>query len=98
MMAEAERAGGGIALELRGVSKSFGGVPAVQEVHLQVRPGEVHVLLGENGAGKSTLVKMIAGVHQPDTGTIILAGDEVRVPDAKTAERLGIATIHQFRR
>ena len=90
-----ERAGGEVVLELRGVGKSFGGVAAVQNVDVQVRAGEVHVLLGENGAGKSTLVKMVAGVHQPDSGTVVIAGDEVRIPDARAAERLGIATIHQ---
>ena len=82
-------------LTLEGVSKSFGGVKAVRDVSLDVRPGEVHVLLGENGAGKSTLIKMIAGVHQPDAGRIVVDGNEVRIPDTKASEALGIATIHQ---
>ncbi len=82
-------------LTLEGVSKSFGGVKAVRDVSLEVRPGEVHVLLGENGAGKSTLIKMIAGVHQPDAGRIVVDGNDVRIPDTKASEALGIATIHQ---
>ncbi|MEI2731027.1 MAG: sugar ABC transporter ATP-binding protein [Dermatophilaceae bacterium] len=84
-----------VVLQLRGVGKSFDGTPALVDVDLELRSGEVHVLLGENGAGKSTLIKMIAGVHEPDKGTIVIDGREVRIPDTATAERLGIATIHQ---
>ncbi|AKT51598.1 sugar ABC transporter ATP-binding protein [Arsenicicoccus sp. oral taxon 190] len=86
---------GDVVLQLEGVSKSFAGVPALRDVDLEVRAGEVHVLLGENGAGKSTLIKMIAGVHEPDGGRILVDGNEVRIPDTRAAERLGIATIHQ---
>ncbi|GAB97371.1 ribose transport system ATP-binding protein [Kineosphaera limosa] len=86
---------GEVLLRLEGVSKSFGGIKAVRDVSLDVRRGEVHVLLGENGAGKSTLIKMIAGVHEPDTGRIVVDGKEVRIPDTRTSESLGIATIHQ---
>ncbi|MCE1178080.1 MAG: sugar ABC transporter ATP-binding protein [Micrococcales bacterium] len=86
---------GDVVLELVGASKSFAGVPALRDVDLQVRAGEVHVLLGENGAGKSTLIKMIAGVHEPDSGRILVDGKEVRIPDTRSAESLGIATIHQ---
>ncbi|WP_312718261.1 sugar ABC transporter ATP-binding protein [Mobilicoccus sp.] len=84
-----------VLLRLEGVSKSFGGVRAVHDVSLEVRRGEVHVLLGENGAGKSTLIKMIAGVHEPDEGRIVLDGEEVRIADTRASEALGIATIHQ---
>ncbi|GMA42150.1 sugar ABC transporter ATP-binding protein [Mobilicoccus caccae] len=82
-------------LRLEGVSKSFAGVHAVRDVDLAVRRGEVHVLLGENGAGKSTLIKMVAGVHEPDSGRIVIEGREVRIPDTRTSESLGVATIHQ---
>ena len=82
-------------LELHGVGKRFGGVVALRDVDLTVRAGQVQVLLGENGAGKSTLVKMIAGVHEPDSGEIRLDGKPVRITSTKDAERLGIATIHQ---
>ena len=86
---------GDVVLELRSVSKSFGAVKAVQDVDLEVRAGEVHVLLGENGAGKSTLIKMIAGVHEPDSGEIAVDGNVVRINDTRASEKLGIATIHQ---
>ena len=82
-------------LQLTGVSKRFGGVVALDGVDLTVRAGTVQALLGENGAGKSTLIKTIAGVHEPDTGEIRIDGEPVRIPDAATAESLGIATIHQ---
>ncbi|GAA4884140.1 sugar ABC transporter ATP-binding protein [Saccharopolyspora cebuensis] len=82
-------------LELVGVSKIYPGVRALDAVDFDVRPGEVHVLLGENGAGKSTLIKMLAGVHPPDTGEIRVDGDPVRLTGPEDAEALGIATIHQ---
>src|SRR5699024_10049571 len=82
-------------LVLDRVCKSFGPVRVIDEVTVQVHAGKVSVLLGENGAGKSTLIKMIAGVHEPDAGRILLDGAEVRIPDTKASEALGIATIHQ---
>ncbi|WP_171169088.1 sugar ABC transporter ATP-binding protein [Streptomyces sp. I05A-00742] len=82
-------------LRVEGVTKSFPGVKALDGVDLRLTAGEVHVLLGENGAGKSTLIKMLAGAHRPDTGRILVAGEEVAVRSAQDAERLGIATIHQ---
>lgn len=82
-------------LRLSAVSKHFGGVLAVDSVDLTIHAGTVHALLGENGAGKSTLIKMIAGVHEPDSGAVSVAGRQVRVRDTATAESLGIATIHQ---
>ncbi|GAA4618817.1 sugar ABC transporter ATP-binding protein [Saccharopolyspora hordei] len=82
-------------LELIGVSKTYPGVRALDAVDFDVRPGEVHVLLGENGAGKSTLIKMIAGAHRPDTGEVRVDGRPVRFHGPEDAERLGIATIHQ---
>ncbi|MBM4627625.1 ATP-binding cassette domain-containing protein, partial [Rhodococcus hoagii] len=82
-------------LELDGVSKLYPGVRALDSVDFDVRGGEVHVLLGENGAGKSTLIKMMAGVHQPDTGEIRVDGAAVRLRGPGDAEALGISTIHQ---
>jgi ribose transport system ATP-binding protein len=82
-------------LELTGISKSFPGVRALERVDFDVRPGEVHVLLGENGAGKSTLIRVMAGVHRPDRGMITVDGRPVRLRGPQHAEKLGIATVHQ---
>ncbi|WP_102159453.1 sugar ABC transporter ATP-binding protein [Zhihengliuella halotolerans] len=82
-------------LRLEKISKSFGHVQVIHDVTVDVHPGRVTVLLGENGAGKSTLIKMIAGVHAPSGGRILVDGAEVRIPDTKASEALGIATIHQ---
>ncbi|MFD9942258.1 sugar ABC transporter ATP-binding protein [Nonomuraea sp. NPDC059023] len=82
-------------LVIRGVVKQFPGVRALDGVDLDVRAGEVHCLLGQNGAGKSTLIKVLAGVHQPDQGTIEFGGGQVRPSSPIDAIRLGIATIYQ---
>ncbi|RJU02059.1 sugar ABC transporter ATP-binding protein [Arthrobacter frigidicola] len=82
-------------LTLDNVSKAFGPVTVIDGVSVNVLPGKVQVLLGENGAGKSTLIKMMAGVHQPDGGRILIDGEEVQLPDTKASEKHGIATIHQ---
>ncbi|MDO4630745.1 MAG: sugar ABC transporter ATP-binding protein [Corynebacterium sp.] len=82
-------------LSLNKVSKSFGPVNVINRVSIDVRPGQVHALLGENGAGKSTLIKMMSGVYQPDAGEIIIDGTPTHLPNSKAAEELGIATIHQ---
>ncbi|MDK4266077.1 sugar ABC transporter ATP-binding protein [Corynebacterium accolens] len=82
-------------LKLDNVTKSFGPVEVIKGVDLDVRYGQIQALLGENGAGKSTLIKMIAGVHEPDSGRILIDGSEVKIPDTKASEALGIATIHQ---
>jgi rhamnose transport system ATP-binding protein len=81
--------------ELRGVSKRFGATQALDDVSLDLLPGEVHALVGENGAGKSTLVKILAGVHQPDGGTIWLDGEQTQIPGPAHARALGIAVVHQ---
>jgi rhamnose transport system ATP-binding protein len=81
--------------ELRGISKRFGATQALSDVSLDLLPGEVHALVGENGAGKSTLVKILAGVHQPDSGTIWLDGEPTRIPGPADARALGIAVVHQ---
>ena len=82
-------------LRMIGIVKEFSGVRALDGVDLDVRPGEVHALLGQNGAGKSTLIKVLAGAHQPDGGTITWRGEKVVLSHPVTAMRLGIATIYQ---
>ena len=82
-------------LELKGIRKSFSGVEVLHDVSFELRPGEVHALLGENGAGKSTLVKIITGVHQPDAGEIRLNGETIHFNDARESRQAGIAAIYQ---
>jgi ABC-type sugar transport system ATPase subunit len=82
-------------LELRGVTKAFPGVLALDGVDFSITPGEVHALTGENGSGKSTLARVINGSLQPDAGAILVDGAEQRIPDPRTALRLGIVTISQ---
>jgi ABC-type sugar transport system ATPase subunit len=82
-------------IKLSGISKSFAGLHALKDVGFDVRAGEVHALLGENGAGKSTLIKIMAGVHAPDTGEILVEGTPVSFASPREAHRLGIATVHQ---
>lgn len=82
-------------LKLESIYKSYGGVKALTDVHLDLTPGEVHALVGENGAGKSTLVKIIMGVIQADLGTIRLDGEEVKISNPQAAQELGIAAIYQ---
>ncbi|HTR95509.1 MAG TPA: sugar ABC transporter ATP-binding protein [Trebonia sp.] len=82
-------------LELQHAAKSFGAVRALIDGSVQLRAGEVHALLGENGAGKSTLVKILAGVHQPDSGTLTVGGKEVTLHGPAAARAAGIAVIYQ---
>ncbi|WP_181703919.1 sugar ABC transporter ATP-binding protein [Chthonobacter albigriseus] len=82
-------------LEMRGISKSFPGVKALQDVSLVLRPGRVTALIGENGAGKSTLVKILTGIYQPDEGEIRIDGAPRALPDAEAAQKAGITAIHQ---
>ncbi len=82
-------------LKLVGVSKSFPGVRANDNVNLSVKPGEIHALLGENGAGKSTLVKMIYGILAPDEGEIFFDGAPARISNPRAARRLGIGMVFQ---
>jgi rhamnose transport system ATP-binding protein len=82
-------------LEVRGISKSFGAVAAVAGVSFPLYAGEAHALVGENGAGKSTIVKMLAGVHRPDSGTLIVDGEPVEFSSPADAKTAGIAVIYQ---
>jgi len=82
-------------LELRGVSKSFGSVQALQEVDFEVRDGEVMALVGDNGAGKSTLIKCVAGIYSIDSGQIFFDGKPVAIHGPKDAARLGIEVVYQ---
>lgn len=81
--------------ELRGISKAFPGVQALDEVSMEIYPGEVHALVGENGCGKSTLAKCIAGVHQPESGEILFQGQVVNFRHPMEARAAGVATIYQ---
>ena len=80
---------------MEGVSKSFPGVKALDEVNLDVRAGEIHALAGENGAGKSTLMKILSGEYSADSGTITLQGEQVRIQGPLMAQELGISIINQ---
>ena len=84
-----------VALEMRGINKSFAGNPVLADVNLSARAGEVHALVGENGAGKSTLMKILAGVYQPDGGEIVTDGTHVRFTRPSDALANGIAMIYQ---
>ena len=82
-------------LEMRGITKFFPGVRALNDVDLELNRGEIIAIIGENGAGKSTLVKILGGIYYPNTGKIILDGKEVVVDSVQTATNLGIAFVHQ---
>jgi rhamnose transport system ATP-binding protein len=82
-------------LQLHGITKTFPGVRALDNISFDVFPGEVHALLGENGAGKSTLIKIIAGVYQPDAGEMLLDGQPVHFSHPGQAQSAGIAAIYQ---
>ncbi|MCL2248990.1 MAG: sugar ABC transporter ATP-binding protein [Oscillospiraceae bacterium] len=82
-------------LELRGITKLFPGVKALDNVDFKLKPGEIHALMGENGAGKSTLIKVITGVHIPDEGDIIIDGKKVSFKSPRDASHLGVAAIYQ---
>ena len=85
----------GTGLEIRGVSKAFPNVQALNDVSLEARPGEILAFLGENGAGKSTLLKVISGDYQPDAGTLTLDGQQLRFANPLDAHRAGIRVIYQ---
>lgn len=80
---------------MRGIVKSFPGVRALKCVELDLRPGEVHALLGENGAGKSTLIKVLGGAHRPDEGSIEIDGQTVEIASPADSQRAGVGIIYQ---
>jgi ribose transport system ATP-binding protein len=82
-------------IELRGVTKRFPGVLALDRVDLAIRRGEVHVLVGQNGAGKSTLVKLLCGVQAADEGEVLLEGEPFAPRSALAAMRAGIRIVYQ---
>lgn len=82
-------------VEMKHISKRFDATQALDNVSLALYPGEVHAVIGENGAGKSTLIKILTGIHRPDTGTILLEGQPVHIRNSQEAQALGIAAIYQ---
>lgn len=82
-------------LELQNITKIFPGVKALDHVSFQLKPGEIHALMGENGAGKSTFIKVITGVHKPEQGKIFLEGKEVEFNSTRDSQAAGIACIYQ---
>jgi len=82
-------------LEVTGIHKAFPGVKALADAGLRLFPGEVHTLMGQNGAGKSTLIKVLTGVYQPDSGSILLKGQAIRPRSTQDAQSLGISTVYQ---
>src|SRR3954466_10431327 len=92
MESEAERP---LLLDVRGVSKSFPGVKALEDMHLDLRAGEVLAVVGENGAGKSTLMKLLSGIYEADAGEFSLNGEPYEPASPKHALELGISVIHQ---
>src|SRR4051794_33800550 len=83
------------ALEVRGLTKHFPGVLALDQVSLAVKRGEIHAVVGQNGAGKSTMINIVAGMLAPDEGTILLGGNPVEIGNTRRAIELGIATVYQ---
>ncbi|MFF1876784.1 ATP-binding cassette domain-containing protein [Leifsonia sp. NPDC058230] len=82
-------------LAMHGISKWFGAVQALVDVDFEVHAGEVVAIVGDNGAGKSTLIKILAGVHPQDSGTITFDGEQVSIPSPAASRELGIATVFQ---
>ena len=82
-------------LEMKGICKSFPGVQALQNVDFNLKPGEIHALLGENGAVKSTLIKVLGGIYPPEAGRICIDGKEVSITGVNSAKVCGISIIHQ---
>jgi len=83
------------ALQARGIVKAFPGIVANDHVDFDVRPGEIHALLGENGAGKSTLMNILAGLYRPDAGEILLDGQPIAFRSPREAIAAGLGMVHQ---
>lgn len=82
-------------VELKNVTKKFPGVVALRKMSIQIKPGEVHGLIGENGAGKSTLIKVLTGINIPEEGEIFISGEKVKLKDPNDARNRGIACVYQ---
>ena len=82
-------------LEMKGIMKSFNDNPVLKNVDFDVKPGEVHALMGENGAGKSTLIKILTGIYPKDGGEIFFDGQSVEINNKNDASKLGISCIYQ---
>ena len=82
-------------LSLKGITKVFPGVRALENVHLDLWPGKVTALIGENGAGKSTLVKVMTGIYQPEEGELLYKSIPITLPNPEAAHKIGITAIHQ---
>ncbi len=83
------------AIEMRGITKTFGSVVANKGINLTVKQGEILALLGENGSGKTTLMNMLSGIYKPDSGSILIDGKEVNIASPEDAKKLGIGMVHQ---
>mgnify|MGYP003300373159 CR=1 FL=1 len=83
------------AIEMRGITKTFGSVTANKNINLNVRQGEILALLGENGSGKTTLMNMLSGIYKPDSGSILVDGENVVINSPEDSKRLGIGMVHQ---
>jgi ribose transport system ATP-binding protein len=86
---------GDLLVEMLGIEKRFPGVHALEDARFELQSGEVHALVGENGAGKSTLMKILAGIYQPDAGSLRFRGQDVEIANPRAAQQLGISIIHQ---
>ena len=83
------------AIEMRGITKTFGSVVANHDIDLDLRRGEILALLGENGSGKTTLMNMLSGIYAPDAGSILVEGRPVAIKSPEDAKRLGLGMVHQ---
>ena len=86
---------GDVILTMKDIDKSFPGVHALDHVNFEVKRGEVHALMGENGAGKSTLMKVLTGIYQKDSGSIVYKGQETEFHNTREAQDAGVVIVHQ---
>ena len=83
------------AIEMRGITKTFGSVVANHDISLNLRKGEILALLGKNGSGKTTLMNMLSGIYKPDAGEILVEGKPAAIDSPEDAKKLGIGMVHQ---